>query len=387
MNFRLRCNNCGASWPVDSLVMLCGHCSPDAGLEAGRPPKGILEVEMIPEPADTLPAGSDWRANGCLPVPSGFFPDIPLPDTPVWPAKRLRSRYSQADLWIKYEASMPSGSLKDRASYLVAAQAAYHGIGEIALASTGNAGSSMACIGAAAGLEVTLFLPASAPKGKIVQAAQYGARLQLVEGTYDDAFARSLEYIQSSGALSRNTGYNPLTTEGKKTVSFELAAQIGIPDTVFLPVGDGVILSGLYKGFEDLMVLGLSDRVPRIVGVQAEGSSAITRAWQDGDFTQRRACTTLADSISVELPQAGCLALAKLRKHRGRMLTVSDGEILSAQRELASLAGAFAEPSAAAAWAGYLSMREELGKSERVVILITGSGLKDIDSAAKGLEL
>jgi threonine synthase len=387
MEFRLRCISCGAVWPVDSLSMLCGHCSPDAGMEARRPPRGILEVEMEVEGQDRPAADPDWRTNGCLPVEPRFYPPIPLPDTPIWPVPRLRDRYGHGNLFVKYEAAMPSGSLKDRASFLVAAQAQQHGIGEIALASTGNAGSSMACIGAAAGIDVSLFLPASAPKGKIVQAAQYGARLELVDGTYDDAFARSLEYIRESGALSRNTGFNPFTTEGKKTVSFEIAAQIGIPHRVFVPVGDGVILSGLYKGFEDLVKLGLADRIPRITGVQAEGSSAITRAFTEGDFSDRVACSTLADSISVELPQAGYLALKKLHAHDGSMLTVCDDEILAAQRELASGAGVFAEPSAAAAWAGYLAMKDQIEKSEKVVILITGSGLKDIASAAKGLDL
>lgn len=336
---------------------------------------------------DLKARNADWRTNGCLPVDSRFFPDIPMPDTAMWPVPRLREKYGKPGLFVKFEASLPSGSLKDRASFLVAAQARALGVEEIVLASTGNAGSSMACIGAAAGLKVRLFLPASAPRGKIVQAGQYGAVLELVDGSYDDAFRRSLVFIAEHGGLSRNTGYNPFTTEGKKTVSFEIAAQAGVPDRIFVPVGDGVILSGLYRGFEDLVAMGLADSMPRITAVQAEGSSAIYRAWKDGDFAAPVTCNTVADSIAVEEPQAGYLALEKLRRYGGDVITVSDEEILLAQRELSGGAGIFAEPSAAAAWAGFVKRAGDISRDEYAVVLATGSGLKDIESAAKGLEL
>jgi threonine synthase len=382
MEFLLRCRSCGAEWPADSMMMLCDRCP----AEDRRPPEGILEVIMHPSAADRRGAGTDWRANGCLPADPAMFPPVPMPDTPVWTVPRLRERYAKRRLFVKFEASLPSGSLKDRASFLVAAQARSNGIGEIALASTGNAGSSMACIGAAAGIPVRLFLPAAAPQGKIVQAAQYGAILTLVDGSYDDAFAASLEYIAASGALSRNTGYNPFTTEGKKTVSFEIASQIGIPDRVFVSAGDGVILCGLYKGFEDLIALGLADRIPKITAVQAAGSSAIYRAWKGGGFDAPEPCDTLADSISVEVPQAGHLALDKLKAHGGEVVIVDDGEILAAQKELSDGAGIFSEPSAAAAWAGWAKRREQIGEDELVLVLVTGSGLKDVASAARGLE-
>jgi threonine synthase len=314
-------------------------------------------------------------------------------------------------LFIKDDTCQPTGSFKDRASYLVAAFARSRGISEIVLASTGNAASSMAGVGAAAALKITVFLPKTAPIAKRVQVLQYGAELREVDGTYDQAFDESLEYSRKTGTLSRNTAYNPLTIEGKKSVSFEMVTDLArcldgkplatalkgggesepsavravVPDHVFVPVGDGVILAGVYKGFEDLFRLGWVDRVPTLWACQAEGSSAIVRALGGTDFGDPVPSDTVADSISVDVPRNGYHALAKLRAHGGRGVTVSDGEILAAQRELASTAGLFAEPSSSAAWAGFIKVKGELKTDSRVVVLITGSGLKDIDGALRGL--
>jgi threonine synthase len=249
---------------------------------------------------------------------------------------------------------------------------------------------------------------------KRVQVLQYGAALNQVDGTYDLAFDESLAYSERTGTLSRNTAYNPLTIEGKKTVSFEIAKQLGLvegrgatsleggpwaaPDEVFVPTGDGVIIAGVYKGFEDLQRLGRISRMPRIWACQAEGSSAIARALAtaasggstyggEGYFGAPVASSTVADSISVDVPRNGAHALGKLRKHGGRAVTVSDIEILAAQRHLASKAGLFAEPSSSAALAGFLKVRGEIAPNARIVLLITGSGLKDVKSAMKGLGL
>ncbi|MBP7263547.1 MAG: pyridoxal-phosphate dependent enzyme, partial [Spirochaetia bacterium] len=207
-------------------------------------------------------------------------------------------------------------------------------------------------------------------------------------------------YSAASGVLSRNTAYNPLTIEGKKTASFEMAAQLGqalspaapagycqVPDHVFVPVGDGVILAGVYKGFEDLKRLGRIDRMPTVWACQAEGSSAIARALEAGAFQAPVPSDTVADSISVDVPRNGAHALGKLQKHGGRAVVVTDAEILAGQQELASGSGLFAEPSSAAAWAGFRKAAPGLDKNERVVVMVTGSGLKDIAGAMKGLGL
>jgi threonine synthase len=250
----------------------------------------------------------------------------------------------------------------------------------------------MACVGAAAGLKITVYLPKTAPAAKRVQVLQYGAELREVDGTYDLAFDQSLEYSLSSGVLSRNTAYNPLTIEGKKTASFEIARDLGswqgkawaAPRHVFVPTGDGVIIAGVVKGFEDLVKLGRIERMPIFWAAQATGSSAIARALDSGAF-EIRPSATIADSISVDVPRNGSFAVEKLKKHHGRGVQVSDQEILAAQKTLASLSGLFAEPSSACAFACWLKVKDSIPKDEDVVVMLTGSGLKDIASAARGI--
>jgi threonine synthase len=324
-------------------------------------------------------------------VPKEFFPPIPVGNTPLWEPRLLREELGLEGLFLKDDTANPTGSLKDRASYLVAAFALQHGLEDIIVASTGNAGSSMAGVAAAAGLNVRLYLPASAPPAKIVQAMQYGANVIKVEGSYDDAFDQSLAYVTEHGGLSRNTAHNPLTVEGKKTVSLEIFRQLraSMPDVVYVPTGDGVIISGVFKGFEDLLTLGIADKMPEVVCVQAEGSAALTRALEAGKFKTPQPAHTIADSISVDVPRGGLYALGRLQKHSGRCVTVSDEAIVSAQRRLSSSSGLFAEPAASAAFAGLLADLEAgrgPGKKDRAVVLLTGNGLKDIATAMKGVE-
>ncbi len=381
IRFSYRCSRCGREYPITPDRMLCDDCS--ALQTPDRPLMGVLEVvpDGVPE--------KEWEAFDLLPVERTWFPPVPVGNTPLWEPARLREALGRPGLFLKDETGNPTGSLKDRASYLVSAYARREGIDRIVVASTGNAGSSMAGIGAAAGIAVRLYLPASAPPAKMVQAEQYGADLIRVDGTYDVAYDASLEYTERHGGLSRNTAYNPLTIEGKKTVSLEIFKQLGdrMPDYVFVPTGDGVIISGVYKGFEDLVTFGLADAMPTVVAVQAEGSSAIARALATGSFGPPVPSKTIADSISVDVPRGGLFALGRLQRHRGRTVVVSDREILTAQRELASRCGLFGEPAAASSYAGLLKLSDEVPQDSTVVLLVTGSGLKDIDSAKKGVSL
>lgn len=332
-----------------------------------------------------------------LPVEKQWFALLPVGHTPLWSLQRLRDELNALKLWFKDDTCNPSGSLKDRASYLVVAFARQRDVKEIVLASTGNAASSMAVVGAVAGLRIKVFLPASAPAAKRIQVLQYGAELIAVNGSYDQAFDQSLEYSERTGSLSRNTAYNPLTIEGKKTVAFEIVDDLirsgaGEPDHVFVPVGDGVILAGVYRGFEDLLKLGRINKMPTLWACQAEGSSAIVRALASGlrratAFAQPQVSVTIADSIAVDVPRNGIQVLAKLQKYGGQAVTVSDAEILAAQKTLASGSGLFAEPSSNAAFTAWLKIRQTIAIEQTCVLLITGSGLKDVASAARGLGL
>ena len=204
-----------------------------------------------------------------------------------------------------------------------------------------------------------------------------------MDGNYDMAFDLSLAYSKKHKLLSRNTAYNPLTIEGKKSVSIELFRQFGdTPDYVFVPVGDGVIMSGVYKGFKDLLQFGLIEKMPTIVAVQAEGSAAIYNALRDGHFTEC-ASQTVADSIAVDIPRCGYYALKNLQEFKGQSVMVSDNEILLAQKELSEKAGLFAEPAAAASYAGYKKTQKDIDQNAKIALLITGSGLKDIEAATK----
>ncbi len=399
IEFSCRCISCGREYPIAADRLLCEDCS--SRQPADRPLLGMLEVVLQDRTGSfgqdaagaagtTGSAGSsggDWDIHDLLPVEKKWFPPIPVGNTPLWEPERLRTATGLRRLYLKDDTCNPTGSLKDRASYLVAAFARREGIDRIVLSSTGNAGSSMCGFGAAAGLKVRLYLPASAPPAKIVQSLQYGADVVQVDGSYDGAFRESMKYLAEHGGLSRNTGHNPMTVEGKKTVSLEIFRQLGgkVPDYVFVSTGDGVIISGVYKGFEDLVTLGLTHRMPTVVAVQAEGSSAVARALAAGDFGDPVPSTTLADSISVDVPSGGYFALQRLQRHGGRTVIVSDEEILAGQYELASQSGLFAEPAAAAAWAGCTKMKHEIDSQATVVVLVTGNGLKDIDSARKGV--
>ena len=358
--------------------MLCPECS--STHKSGQPLNGVLEVEL----SGTLESNDPLEF---LPVEGQYFPAIPVGNTPLWQPEKLQKIYGFPELYLKDDGVNPTGSLKDRASFLVAAFARKHGIREVVVASTGNAGSSMAGVGAAAGLKVKLFLPKTAPPAKMIQALQYGADLVLADKNYDQAFSLSLEYSKRRGGMNRNTAYNPMTIEGKKTVSIEIFKQLKkAPDHVFVSVGDGVIMSGVYKGFRDLLQLGRIDKIPVVHAVQASGSDAICRAMESGDFDGQaespvRAAKTVADSISVDTPSNGHLALKNLKAFGGHCFTVTDEEILCAQKELSSTCGLFSEPAAATAYAGFLKQKAALDSNETCVVLLTGNGLKDINSA------
>ena len=379
MEFIYTCSDCGREYPLAPHLTVCPTCG--EGQAADQPLAGVLEVTLQGR------AEMDFDTFDLLPVPRNYFPSIPVGRTPLWKPENLRRELGFDQLYIKDEGLNPTCSLKDRASYLVSAFAAQHGIGEIVLASTGNAGSSMAGVGAAAGQKVILFLPAAAPRAKLIQALQYGATVHRVEGSYDRAYDLSLAYSQKFGGMNRSTAYNPMTLEGKKTVALEIYQQLGtVPDYLFVSTGDGCILSGVYKGFRDLRQLGRIESLPTVISVQAEGSDALFRAFHSGKF-EARATRTVADSICVDVPRNGRHALKQLLAHQGRVITVSDAEILAAQSQLSRTSGLFSEPAGAAAWAGFLKIRADLAPFAKIVVLATGNGLKDIAAAGRGVQL
>jgi len=387
--FVWRCTQCGREYARDAVRYLCPECG--RGYRPGVPLPGVLEAVFdYPAIAERfVPRRPDWRLF--TPMEPEHEPPYAVGNTPLVPAPRLAARLGWGEIWIKNDGLNPSGSLKDRASFLVAAEARRLGERTVVVASTGNAASATAAVCAAAGLEAVIFVPAAAPRAKLVQMVQHGARVIPVRGTYDDAFRLSLEYTAARGGLNRNTAYHPLTIEGKKTVGFEIFAQYGgqAPEAILVPVGDGVILAGVYKAFADLRAAGAIERLPRLVAVQAERSDAIHRYIATGEYRDAADPRTVADSISVRTPSNAELARRAVMESGGFSLTVSDAEILEAQSLLAATTGVFAEPAAAAVAAGLarVAVERRLDPAAPVVLLVTGHGLKDIDAAMTGLSL
>ena len=296
-------------------------------------------------------------------------------------------------LYFKDDTGLPSASFKDRASSVLLAMAAERGVTAVSTASTGNAGCSMACLCADAGLEAIVFVPRTAPAAKVAQLLFYGARVVQVEGSYDDAFDLCWAISEKRGWLNRSTGWNPFTREGKKTVSFEIAHQLGweVPDVVFVPVGDGNIISGTWKGFVELHRCGLVARTPKVVAVQSTLSNAISLAVgrvragaAPADAIQPVAATTRADSISVDLPRDGVAAVSAVVDSGGDAVEVTDEEIMAAVSRLAARTGLFAEPAGATSYAGMLKWLEGRTGAGHLsaVCLVTGSGLKDPSAAS-----
>jgi len=273
----------------------------------------------------------------------------------------------------------------------------------IVTASTGNAGAALAGMAAAVGQRAIVLAPRTASPAKVAQLLVFGATVVLVDGTYDDAFDLTLQAAQEFGWYCRNTGYNPFTAEGKKTAAFEIwewwetahkawHQEIGdaadhAPLTVFVSVGDGNIISGIHKGFKDLLELGWIPSLPRLIGVQAEGSSAIANAFlARTEVIQPVVARTLADSISVDLPRDGLRAVRAATETGGSYVTVTDDEILHAVADL-GLSGVFAEPAGAAAYAGFLRALADgvVNRDDPMLVLNTGSGLKDTNAAMRAV--
>lgn len=391
---RLRCIECGAQYDEAAERLVCDRCT--VRQAPGGAVRGQLEVVLDGLPGDWPDARSSSPAflEAFLPVTGALLAPLAVGDTPLLPVPRLRRRLGMAQLWLKDDSRNPSGSTKDRASLLVAAKARQFGKDTIAAASTGNAATALAAVTAASGQRAVLFVPSSAPEGKLVQMASYGATVLRIAGTYDQAFELCLEACDRFGWYNRNTALNPFTVEGKKTAALEIAADAvfrdgGPPDVVVVTVGDGVILSGVAKGFADLVRAGLTTRVPRLLAVQPTGSSAIVDALDRGAevVTPQPGASSVADSLVVEEPRGAYACLRAIRASNGAGVAVSDEAILDALAVMAREAGVFAEPAAAAALAGLVEARERglVEQDERVVLLVTGNGLKDIASARRTL--
>ncbi len=395
-----RCSICGVEYSPDAVTYTC----PDDGGNLDV----LLDYKRIRDEIDlsdliTSTEGSIWRYLPLLPVDDPGHLNTPIHAvgwTPLFAPNRLAQELGLPNLWLKDDGRNPTASFKDRASAVVVARAQAIGAEVVVTASTGNAGAALAGMTAAVGMPAVILAPRTAPQAKVAQLLIFGARVFLVDGSYDEAFDLTLKAADAFGWYCRNTGYNPFTAEGKKTAAFEICEQLTyaegavrepplqwkVPDAVFVSVGDGNIISGLHKGFKDLYELGWIERVPRLFGVQSHGSSAIYNAFASGteDIKPVQA-QTLADSISVDMPRDGLRAVRAASQTGGAYIAVQDEDILDAVRELARKAAVFAEPAGAASYAGLMkAISDGLVKPvDHIVVLNTGNGLKDVVAAMK----
>ena len=385
------CSICKRHYTPDEVTYCCPRDGGNLTVHSDFEEHPVL-VDAQSILADREP--SIWRYAPLLPVNDPGFCDTPLHQvglTPLYRPIQLAESLGMENLWIKDESRNPSASFKDRASAIVVARAIDTKQNKIVAASTGNAGAAMACMCAAARKEAIILAPRTAPPAKLAQLTTYGAKVILVDGNYDQAFDLSIEASKEFGWYNRNTGYNPFTTEGKKTAAYEIWEQLlrvqtkgSQRVTIFIPVGDGNILTGIWKGFSDLIALGWIEEFPKLIGVQAEGSAAIADAWmKDTEIIKPVEAHTLADSISVDLPRDGLRALQAVKQTGGYFIKVTDEEILQAIATLGKC-GIFVEPAAAAAFAGMNKARNnrKLNRNTPTLVLCTGSGLKDVKAAS-----
>jgi threonine synthase len=347
---------------------------------------GSIRQEWSKSALASNPDPSIWRWLPLLPVEAA--PEqrsLLVGNTPLVELPKLAALYDLDALWVKDDTRMPSGSLKDRASEVGVQHATEHDFDTIITASTGNAAASLACLSAWHGKKAVILVPSSAPPAKLAQIQQYGATLLPVNGSYDEAFDLSVQIADQLGLYCRSTGINSVMTEGKKTVALEIAEQCGwdVPDAVFVPVGDGCIIGGLHKGFSELFHIGWTEKIPKLIAVQATGSSAVADAIDHGGEITSVTSDTIADSISVDLPRDGAKAFRAVNETDGFAIRVTDEAILQAQHDLAKRTGIFVEPAAAAPWAALANAADQdlLTDERRVVVLATGTGLKDIAAA------
>ncbi|MBL7161039.1 MAG: threonine synthase [Anaerolineales bacterium] len=392
-----RCSVCETEYGTDEVTYTCPK---DGGnLDV------ILDYEAIKKlSVDDLILKDEpslWRYLPLLPVPDPGGKATTLRAagwTPVFSPAPLAEKLGLRHLYIKDESGNPTASFKDRASAVLMARAREIDAEIVVTASTGNAGAALAGMAAAVGHKAVIFAPKTAPPAKIAQLQIFGAKVLLVDGNYDAAFDLSVQASQEFGWYCRNTGYNPFTAEGKKTAAFEIWEQVirdqildirdSIPNiqyplSIFVSVGDGNIISGIHKGFKDLLELGLIESMPRIFGVQSTESSAIANAFNAGtEEIKPVSATTRADSISVDMPRDGLRALRAATQTGGAYITVPDDEIIAAIAELGKV-GIFAEPAGATSYAGLVKAVNDglIGPDDPVVVMNTGSGLKDVKAA------
>lgn len=376
--------------------IVCWDCGRDVDdMYANTCPtcNGLLTIKVDLEPLKAKkpkdlhhkPIGV-WRYGDFMPVDPKNAVTIKEGGTPLYETKALGAEVGVKDLYVKYEGANPTGSFKDRGMTVGVSHAVEIGAKLVGCASTGNTSASLAAYAAKANLDCAVFLPAGkVAAGKLAQAMFYGAKVLSIDGNFDDALALAREMAEKRELYLLNS-INPYRPEGQKSVLFEIMDQLAydIPDRIVLPVGNAANIWAVYKALCELSEIDWIDRMPMLTGIQAEGSMPVARAFssQKEDFVPEENPETVATAIRIGNPVSGRKALAAIYDTGGYSTSVTDAEILAAQRLLGRKEGVGVEPASAASVAGVKKLREMgvIDPKEKVVCICTGNGLKDPDT-------
>ncbi|HEY1607532.1 MAG TPA: threonine synthase [Allosphingosinicella sp.] len=375
----LECSMTGAAYPTDALRNLS-----DAGwpllvrydLEGAR--RALTREALADRPADL------WRWREILPVRRAeSIVSLGESETPLIPLDRVAARLGLAELLVKDEGRLPTGSFKARGLVMAVSMANELGVRRIAMPTNGNAGAALAAYGAKAGMEIVILCPADTPEVNVREIAAYGARVYRANGLIDLCGKLVGEGAHEGRWFDMSTLKEPYRIEGKKTMGLELAEQLGwqVPDAIFYPTGGGTGLIGMWKGFAELEALGLiGPKRPRMVAVQAEGCAPIVKAWEQGEEHAPRweDAHTVASGIRVPKAIGDFLILRAVRESEGFALAVSDEAILAAVDEAAQADGQLLCPEGGATLAACIEALERglIAKSDRVVLFNCATGLK-----------
>ncbi len=371
------CIGCGAEFGLDERVYRCPKCG------------DILEISFEAEELVEASSGirrdrpiSVWRYEPFIPIEEPEPVSMGEGGTRLIKCESLGRELGLKELYVKDEGGNPTGSFKDRGMTVGVSKALKLKVGRVVCASTGNTSSSLAAYAARAGLECLVFIPkGKVALGKLAQAIAYGAKILEVEGNFDQALELAFRLAEGDERFYLLNSINPFRLEGQKTLAFELVEQLGVPDKVIVPVGNAGNISAIWKGFKEFKVAGLIDRLPEMVGVQAEGACPVARAFLSGkdEVEPLEHPETVATAIRIGKPVNWKKALRAVRESNGKMGIVSDEEILEAQSELARREGVFVEPASAStiAMLKKMALNGEIERDEKVVCIATGNGLKD----------
>jgi len=367
----LKCSRCSATFGPYPPRHRCSRC--------GGPLEYVYDLRRLRGAKFTRLRGI-WRYASLLPQTEHRV-TLGEGGTPLHKAARLTDRLKLKEVYLKDETRNPTNSFRDRSAALMVSNAIDLGYSHVVCASNGNMGASIAAYCAKSGLTAHVIVPRNVDVGKLVQMVMYNARIEEYGDTVDESIVRAERLVEETGWYQATPELNPLTIEAQKTISYEVAEEVGDVGWFIVPVGSGGTLYSIWKGMREAVELGMLESAPKMVGVQARGCSPIVDAHVEGVLKPTPRPATMALGILVRNPLNAELAIRAVRESGGVMVEVSDREILRAERELARLEGVFAEPASSATIAGLkkLVRRGTISVDDRVVCLITGGGLKAAD--------